>query len=214
MISPKFTKVNKYIFDQDAYAWNLPSGHTCPGAYKCLAKADRTTGKITNGPKQEFRCYSAVGERFPSVRKRVWENFEATKDKSPGEVAQVLAGCFPRKARRVRIHSSGDFFSQNYFDGWLRFISLQPSVHFWAFTKSLPFWIARLSSIPCNLVLTASVGGRHDTLAHRHKLKYAKVVYSKQEAASYQLKIDVDDRLAAHGSESFALLENFTKNYD
>tara|TARA_R100000808_G_C2151603_1_gene160736 strand:+ start:1358 stop:2002 length:645 start_codon:yes stop_codon:yes gene_type:complete len=206
---PKFTPANKYIFDPKAYAWNLPSGHTCPLALKCLAKADRKTGKITDGEEQEYKCYSAVYERYPSVRKRVWENFEAVKKKSPEEVAKVLSSCFPVKAKRVRIHTSGDFFSQDYFDGWLMFIRQNKDCHFWAFTKSLWYWVKRKDQIPANLVLTASVGGKQDLLIGKHDLKYAKVVYSRTEAAECNLRIDKDDRLAAYGAESFALLENF-----
>ena len=209
-IEPAFTKVNRYIFDPNAYAWNIPSGWTCPAADQCLAKADRQTGKITNGPGQKFKCYSAMTERYPSVRERLWTNFESVVRKSPEDVEAVLQ-CLPEKAKLVRIHAAGDFFSQNYFDGWLRFIRSRENVHFWAFTKSLPFWIARINEIPSNLMLQASYGGKHDELIDRHNLKYAKVVWSKAEAETLGLEIDLNDRLAAYGSKSFALLENFTK---
>ena len=209
-MKPAFTKGNRYLFDPATYAWNIPSGWTCPAADQCLAKADRKTGKITNGPGQKFKCYSAMTERYPSVRERLWTNFESVARKSPEDVEAVLQ-CLPEKAKLVRIHAAGDFFSQNYFDGWLRFIRSREDVHFWAFTKSLPFWIARINEIPPNLMLQASYGGKHDELIDRHNLKYAKVVWSKAEAESLGLEIDLDDRLAAYGSKSFALLENFTK---
>lgn len=209
-LKPAFTKVNRYIFDPAAYSWNIPSGWTCPAAEQCLAKADRDSGKITNGPAQKFKCYSAMTERYPSVRKRLWANFEAVKGKTPDEICNVLQ-CLPAKAKRVRIHSAGDFFSQNYFDGWLQFIRTRPDVHFWAFTKSLPFWIARINDIPSNLILQASYGGKHDHLIEKHGLKSAKVVWSTQEADALGLQIDTDDRLAAYGERSFALLENFSK---
>jgi hypothetical protein len=207
--APAFTRVNKYIFDDRAWSWSLPSGTTCPSALLCLAKADRRTGKLWNGPKQVFRCYSAVTERFPSVRERLWANFDAVKGKSPEEVCEVLS-CIPRRAQRVRIHTAGDFFSQDYFDGWLQFCIRNEQVHFWTFTKSLPFWIARLSDIPRNLVLQASVGGKHDQLIRERGLKYAQVVWSREEAQRLGLAIDEDDYLAAYGTRPFALLENFT----
>ena len=210
-LKPAFTKGNRYLFDPSAYAWNIPSGWTCPAAEQCLAKADRHTGKITNGAAQKFKCYSAMTERYPSVRKRLWANFEAVAKKSPDEVCKVLQ-CLPDKVRLVRIHAAGDFFSQNYFDGWLQFIRSKPEVHFWAFTKSLPYWIARLDEIPSNLVLQASHGGKHDALIEQHGLKSARVVWSKQEADALKLQIDTDDRLAAYGARSFELIENFTKS--
>ena len=207
---PAFTKVNKYVFDEKAYSWSLPSGTTCPGAEKCLAIADRHTGKVWNGPKQEFRCYSAVYERYPSVRNRLWCNFDAVKGKTAPEVRDVLEQAKPRKMERCRIHTAGDFFSQTYFDAWLMFVEANPHILFWAFTKSLPFWVARLGSIPKNLNLQASCGGRHDHLIAIHNLKYAKVVWSEETAQRLGLVIDTDDYLAAYGSKPFALLENFS----
>tara|TARA_R110002020_G_scaffold367731_1_gene579637 strand:+ start:3623 stop:4270 length:648 start_codon:yes stop_codon:yes gene_type:complete len=209
MLPPAFTKVNKYIFDPAAYAWNLPSGFSCPAAEQCLAKADRKTGKVWNGPKQTYKCYSAVYERFPTVRNRVWANFDAVRGKDASEIAVTLLRCFPKKAKRVRPHISGDFYSQDYFDGWLQFIRAMPHVHFWAFTKSLPFWIKRFDKIPENFTLTASRGGKFDNLIEQHKLKSATVVYSIAEASERGLPLDTDDKLAAYGNQSFALMENF-----
>ncbi len=208
---PAFTKVNRYIFDPKAYSWSLPSGTTCPGAEACLAKVDRTTGKMWNGPLQKFKCYSAVTERYPSVRNRLWCNFDAVKGKTPHQVCSILSRAKPKKMERCRIHTAGDFFSQNYFDGWLLFVEQNPELHFWAFTKSIPFWLNRINVIPSNLVMQASYGGRWDHLIAENNLKYAQVVYSMEEADNLKLDIDFDDSLAAYGTKPFALLENFSK---
>jgi len=206
-----FTTGNTYLFAPDAWTWNLPSGFTCPAATACLTYADERTGAITNGPQQTFKCYSAVTERFPGVRKRCWANFRAVQKKDADEVFKTLQKIWPARAQFVRIHAGGDFFSQDYFDGWLQVCRAHPSVRFWAFTKSLTYWLARLDDIPANLNLQASYGGRHDALIEQHGLKYALVVYSAAEAAERGLAFDTDDLMAAYGSESFALLENFTQ---
>lgn len=205
IMKPAFTKANSYIFDKSAWSWSLPSGYSCPGALTCLAKADQHTGKLTHGEDQEFTCYSAIYERFPSIRKRYWCNFEAVKGKSIDEVVNVLS-CLPNSARLVRIHTAGDFFSQDYFDGWIKFIQSKPNTKFYAFTKSLPLWVRRLGEIPPNLELQASYGGKWDNLIAENNLKYAKVVYSQSEADQANLVIDTDDRLAAEAGGSFALL--------
>jgi len=209
-MKPAFTKVNRYIFDPEAYSWNLPSGWSCPAADECLAKVDKDSGKMWDGPNQKFKCYSAMTERYPSVRKRLWCNFDAVKGKKPSEVADVLE-CMPKKVKRVRIHSAGDFFSQDYFDGWLIFMERHPEVHFWAFTKSVNLWVNRLGCIPNNFELQASMGGKHDHLIAEHGLKYARVVWSEAEAATLGLIIDTNDYFAAYGKNPFALLENFTR---
>lgn len=211
-MKPAFTKANRYIFDPRAWSWSLPSGTTCPGAVECLAKADRETGKISYGPGMKFRCYAAMTERYPSVRKRLWCNFDAVRGKKKDEIKKVLTEAFPAKAKLIRIHTAGDFFSQEYFDAWLEFCRGKPDVRFWAFTKSLPFWVIRLGSIPPNLELQASYGGRCDHLIEEHNLKFARVVWSEDEANRLGLIIDTDDRLAAYPGPSFALMENFTRN--
>ena len=210
-MKPAFTKANRYLFDPKAWSWSLPSGTTCPGAEQCLAFVDRETGQMTNGSKQVFKCYSAMTERYPSVRERYWANFYAVKGKRAEQVAQVLTDCFPKKATKVRIHSAGDFYSETYFLGWLAFIRSKPDVLFWAFTKSLPFWVDHINEIPANLMLQASYGGKYDDLIEKHKLKFAKVVWSKEEADQLGLQIDSDDSLAALQDKPFALLENFTR---
>lgn len=166
---------------------------------------------MTNGPKQKFKCYSAVSERYPSVRARYWCNFDAVRGKTPGEVADVLTECCPKRAARVRVHTAGDFFSENYFLGWMQFAESKPDIRFWAFTKSLPFWIQNTNSVPPNMELQASYGGKWDDLIDEHGLKYARVVWSRAEAEALGLEIDTDDRLAATPGKSFALMENFTK---
>jgi len=207
---PAFTTGNEYLFVPTAFTWNLPSGFTCPGAVACLTYADEKTGAITNGKDQTFKCYSAVTERFPAVRERSWANWRAVQKKSPEEVARTIDKVWNRKARYVRIHAGGDFFSQDYFDGWLIVCRNHPKVRFWAFTKSLPFWLARLGEIPPNLNLQASYGGKYDDLIELYGLKSARVVYSREEATELGLKLDTDDILAAYGDASFALMENFT----
>ena len=146
------------------------------------------------------------------MRKRYWCNFDSVRGKKANEVVTVLEQCFPKNAKRVRVHTAGDFFSEEYFIGWMRFASSKPSVQFWAFTKSLPFWIRNNGIVPPNMEIQASYGGKWDSMIEEHRLKYARVVWTKSEAESQGLEIDTDDRLAAFPGRPFALLENFSKN--
>jgi hypothetical protein len=198
-----FSKGNAYL-PRDTYTFSIPAGHTCPGADQCLSKCDQTTGKITDGPRGVFRCYAATCERYPAVRSMVWRNFNLLAAAGHGQVA-LIASSIPAKAKNVRIHVHGDFYSQSYFNAWVDAAAMTPQVHFWAFTKSIPFWLARIGSIPPNLVLNASLGGKHDDLVHRHGLKYAKVCFSEEGAAKLGLAFDLDDSLARVYGPSFAL---------
>lgn len=199
--------------DVEVAIFDLPAGYSCPFARACHSRADRVTGKITDGKHTEFRCYAASMEaRISNVRDKRWFNFEQLKrvKTRQGMTDLILASLLPM-ARIVRIHSSGDFFNQAYFDAWLAVAQQRPKTKFYAYTKALPFWLKRKADIPKNLVLTASYGGTHDHLIKEHKLRYALVVYSEQEAEKLGLQIDHDDSHAMKNGRSFALLIHGTQ---
>lgn len=61
----------------------------------------------------------------------------------------------------VRLHDSGDFYSQEYLNAWATIAATFPHVIFYAYTKSLHL---DMSAIPANLRITRSQGGRLDKL--------------------------------------------------
>ena len=195
----KFVRKTKY-YEGVVYEWNLPSGFSCPFALDCLVKVDRETGKFDNRS-TAYKCYSAIAERFPSCRESRWKNFDHVR---AGGIPEL-----PTKAKAVRIHASGDFYSQQYFDMWLELCRQHPEVEFWAYTKSLKYWIARIDSIPDNLVLTASRGGRSDHLIDEHNLKNVEVIKHPSEANGRP--IDQGDDQARKPGVNFCLLDNFVK---
>lgn len=194
----KFVKKTNY-YTGIVYEWNLPSGFSCPFAMECLVKVDRETGKFDNRSNQ-FRCYSASAERFPGVREHRWINFDHVRSGKRPEI--------PKNAKAIRIHASGDFYSQAYFDMWLDICRENPDIEFWAYTKSLIYWVNRIYSIPDNLVLTASNGGKQDKLIQEFKLKNVIVV---KNAGETDRQIDTNDDLARIPGLNFALIDNFVK---
>jgi hypothetical protein len=188
--------------------FSLPAGYTCPQAHACLARAARATGKITDGQHTQFRCFAASQEAtYPNVRRARWSNFEALAACGGDfhELAGLICPTLPREDI-IRLHVSGDFYSQAYFDAWVYVASKVPQKIFYAYTKSLAFWVARLGELPPNLRLTASRGGYQDALIDAHGLKCAEVVFSEAEAQAKGLPIDHDDTHAYLSPRSFALL--------
>jgi hypothetical protein len=185
-------KINKKI-----YVLNLLAGHTCIAADKCLAKAVEVddTVKIWNGPNQEFRCYAAsISVAFPTVYISQRRNTEILRSKkTKKEIFALLDASLPKDAEVVRIHSSGDFYSLVYFDAWLDIARKHSKIIFYAYTKSLSFWVRRINDIPKNMILTASWGGKLDNLIDKHSLRSARVIYSEQEAKDLKLDIDYND---------------------
>jgi hypothetical protein len=198
--------------DAAIFTFSLPAGHACPFARDCQARADRHTGRVKDGPDTAFRCYAASMEaRHTSVRGSRWHNFDLLRGRPKAGMVRLILDSLSPYAGFVRVHDSGDFFSQDYFDAWAEVARRRPHTTFYAYTKSLPYWVARLGQLPPNFVLTASRGGRHDDLIERHGLRSARVVYSEAEAARLGLPIDHDDSHAMTNGGDFALLIHGTQ---
>lgn len=203
----KFGRGNAKL-DKKIYTFSLPAGHSCPFAYECKASADRETGLITDGAFQEFRCFSATAEAvYPSTRKARWHNYDLLlKAKTKEAMYNLLMSSLPKKATIVRVHVSGDFFNQAYFDAWMQVAATREDTMYYAYTKSVKYWMARKDSIPFNFELTASMGGAMDEVVVLNNLKNAVVVFSEEEAAAMGKEIDHDDSHAYSKGDSFALL--------
>ena len=208
--------------------FSLPAGYTCPNAGHCKTFADRVTGKILDLPQsshatgQEYRCFAAMAEARPNVRDARWHNWNTIKEVIYGDGVQdpqgaledtIAYGIWQHNKGRTqydlcRIHESGDFWSELYFNAWLEVARQHPQIKFYAYTKQLQFWLNAKDHIPSNFFLTASVGGNLDPLlakyAHVFK-RIAYVVYTEQEAADLGLEIDHDDS-HCFGNKPFALL--------
>lgn len=192
------------------YSFDLLSGYTCPFAHNCQSFAvENVDGsrKIEDGEKTEFRCFSASQEvlytNVYKLRKHNRDILQSTKNQT-----DLILGSIPKNAGVVRIHVGGDMYNRGYFNTWIDVSKHRSDVLFYAYTKSLPYWISQKSEISniFNLVLTASYGGRRDDLITEYNLRYAKVVYSIKEADSLGLEIDHDD---SHAANPFKKYKNF-----
>ena len=190
--------LKKGYYTGSVYEFNLPTGTTCPFALECKVIVDRLTGKfdVTKG---QYRCYAASAERFPAVRNHRWNNFEYVKNNN--------VPIIPEKCKSIRIHSSGDFFNQKYFDMWIQLANDNPNIEMWAYTKSLKYWVNRINDIPNNLILTASYGGSLDYLIEEYNLKNVKV-YNNINEVPIERPIDKNDDYARIKNINFALLDN------
>lgn len=193
--------------------FSLPAGYTCPFAKECLSKANRLTGKIIDGQHCRFRCFAASQEAlYPVVRKQRWHNFELLREaKTVDGMGKLIQHSLPVNTEFVRIHVSGDYYSEAYFLAWLNVALNNKGMTFYGYTKATPHVVKYRKVIPSNFRLTSSKGGTHDYLIKRYDLKSAEVVLSVDEAEDKGLKIDHDDGLAMYSDKSFALLIHGTQ---
>ena len=201
----KLQQIGKKLF-----SFSLPSGFTCPFALECFSKAVEKEGKVTivDGKHTKFRCFSASQELvYTATRKQRWYNFNLLREKKTAEaMAQLIIVSIPAKADIIRIHVGGDFFNKEYMKAWILVAKQKPDMIFYAYTKSLNYWVELINEIPSNLKMNASRGGKSDHLIDEYNLKSAEVVFTEQEAIDKGLEIDHDDTHAFKQDKSFALL--------
>ena len=209
--------------------FNLPAGYSCPHAGVCKTLADRNTGTIMDLPQdngvewQEYRCFAAMAETRPTVRDARWHNWDLIRNvmyqcdgaedqtKAIYELIEQSIG-FAQPVRQhhklLRIHESGDFWTQVYFNAWLEVARNNQHIKFYGYTKSLGMWYQMHDNIPSNMYLTASAGGTLDNLIIKYPeifKRIAYVVYTEKEAQDLGLEIDHDDS-HCFGDKPFALL--------
>jgi hypothetical protein len=204
------------------YSLDLLSGYSCPYANECLSKAvadENGKRTIRDGKNTKFRCFSASQEvQYNGVYNLRKHNFDLLRQPNT-HMDLLLMDSLPKNAGIIRIHVAGDFFSPEYMWAWWLTASENPNVLFYAYTKSLRYWIDVVNEMPIldNLVLTASYGGRDDHLIDELGLRATKVVFSEAEAEALGLEIDHDDSHAARPSlrdQDFALLIHGTQPKD
>ena len=209
-----------YLEGRKVYSFDLLSGYSCPFAKQCLSKATVNSEgkrKIKDGPDTEFRCFSASQEvQYTNVYNLRSNNFDALRKLDTREMIKEILAVMPKDMGVCRIHVAGDFFNEDYFYAWMVIANLNPHILFYAYTKSLRFWIANMDFVDHlpNFILTASYGGREDNLIEEHDLRSTTVVFSEEQASELGLSIDHDDSHAADPAmknQDFALLIHGTQ---
>lgn len=201
----KFGRGNAKLTD-GTITFTLPAGFTCPHAKACKAFVrEKSSGEKYIDDCQQptsfqepVRCFAACSEaRYAAVYQSVRHNLELLRQcREVSDFSNLISGSLPAAYDCVRIHVGGDFFSETYLLGWNEVAKANPDRLFYAYTKSLPFWVANLDKISANFVLTASYGGSHDELIERHGLKNVKIYFHPEDARADHVLIDHDDSLA------------------
>ena len=234
----KMSKQNKKL--KKTLIFDLPSGKTCPKANECLAYVEMNAkGKtvLKEGKNSIFRCFAASQEnQYPNVYKARKYNLDLILKSLKGKygfyrtyelIHNSIQKHKTRNINKVRIHSSGDFFSGEYLRCWFAVARLNPLMKFYCYSKSLHLFGTNVS-IPENFFLTASMGGLRDDLIHKGFFKrYAIVVNSEAEAIKKGIehmgkpyKIDKDDSscfkpdpfaLLIHGTQKKGYFKNIKK---
>lgn len=140
--------------------------NTCPGATACRSV-----------------CYAKQGRYLmPNVMQARQDNLSASLSETfVADMVKALTRA--RTYNVVRIHDSGDFYNQTYFDKWVAIAEALPQRIFYAYTKNHTL---NMANKPDNLRVVRSLGGRWDKLVNLTE-SHSRIFASEQarEAAGY-----------------------------
>lgn len=207
--------------------FSLPAGYTCPFATVCknfpakwegplkggkFKKPSSWEKNVKAGPKAEMMCYAARAQgQYPGANVQAFKNLDLIKKmKTKEKIADLIVRSMKYhnldNTDVLRIHEAGDFFNQEYFDAWVEVAKRLPNTLFYAYTVSLPYYMARKNSLPNNFKVIASMDKNNEDFILDNDLRYSRVVNSPEEAKELGLPIDVDDSLAWGTDDNFALI--------
>jgi hypothetical protein len=188
---------------------DLPAGYTCPAANLCKSYAHRLTGKIIDGKEMQYRCYAASGEStFPASRRCHWHNYDLLRPLQNPDMIALLEKSLPKETKVVRIHSSGDYFSRNYFYAWCNIAAIHPEIMFFGYTKILQYVrFVRGMDLP-NFKIQYSYGGIWDSQLTDEPVTY--VVKSQADIDALNVPVaclasPADDYTYITTGQSFAI---------
>lgn len=124
-------------------------------------------------------CYAQKGNytRFPSVSIGAEKRYLLTK--SINFVALMSIEIKKKRPDAIRIHDSGDFYSKEYLNKWIEIAKLNPSVNFYAYSKSIP--LIKNVQLPENMDIIFSFGSKKDELINPQKDRHSKIFHNKED---------------------------------
>ena len=177
--------------------WNLPAGKSCPGAGKC----------------REF-CYARKGcFVFSSVTKAHKANLWLSRQNFFPTTAINWLWKRTKTPEYIRLHSSGDVYSQAYLSKLTQIATFNPKIKFYLYTKSLHLNWKEFDELP-NTARVVSMGGKHDSLAFsdpQHHMCPVCVVADDDKHLEWLLSVGYvdgtdDDGVAACGTNPCIVL--------
>lgn len=170
LLSMGNTKLNKNKINTSSFG--LEAIKTCPSAGDC--KSD---------------CFALGGNYlFKNVKEKQEERLQASRKNNFVEI--ITSEIKKLNVGAVRVHDSGDYYSRKYLEKWIEIANKNPDVIFYSYTKSVQFFKSDYDTwsvtLPSNMVITFSYGGKYDHLINPKKDKHALVFQSLEQLLEYK----------------------------
>lgn len=179
-----FAKGNHKL-DKSVGVFSLPPVKTCVNCSTCAST-----------------CYAMQAYKQYEHSRNAWDyNYELSK--SDDFVAEVNRQLKKYKFDTIRLHSSGDFYNDDYIDKWQQIMLDNPNITFYSYTKNIK--ALRLNKLKnCNIIDSM----KHD-LRNYGSMDYCKAINKKYKAHICNLqegqkcgrdcRVCMDKRLSKNG---------------
>ena len=195
----KWSFGNEKLKKLDTVSFNIPAFRSADGFKTCPKAGACAT-----------LCYARQGRyMMPQVAATREFNLAVARGPKQEFIRQVCEDLSHIGNRIVRIHDSGDFFSQSYLNAWFHVAEQFPEKKFYAYTKSLHL---DSSQCPDNFQIVQSVGGLMDAAINpeeSHSRIFAS--HSDRRVAGY-VDGNKNDQPAIDGVTRIGLVYHGTRN--
>lgn len=196
----KWSKNNAKLEKLHTISFNLPAFRSadgfkvCPQAGACATLCYARQGRYTTSRPIQAREFNLNIVRTDLIK---FKEF----------AIQDLSRMKTRKT--VRVHDSGDFFSQDYLDSWFEIARTFPDKKFYAYTKSIHL---DRSKTPSNFQIVQSVGGLLDRLIDTTQSHSRIFVSHKDRVKAGYVNGNINDGPAIKGITKIGLVYHGVKN--
>lgn len=171
--------------------FSLPAVITCPGADKCLKAG---------------YCH-AGNYNFNSNKVKQSDNYLMSQsDKFVDMICDELTNEWTF-TKYVRIHPTGDFYSMDYFIKWVTIAIKNPSIIFYAYTKSIDIIneYKTKNELPDNMFIAYSYGSKFDNLINPNVDYHAVIIPDNADIPDGYIDGSIDDLVMTKGHKKIAL---------
>lgn len=195
----KWSTGNEKLKKLDTISFNLPAFRSADGFHVCPKAGACAT-----------LCYARQGRfMMPAVAATREFNLAVVRGNLDDFVAMASADLARIKNKIVRVHDSGDFFSQEYMDAWFTLARLHPKKRFYAYTKSLHLDRSRK---PRNFQIIQSVGGLLDAQINTRSSHSKIFATVKDRKLAGYVNGNVNDGPAIRGERRIGLVYHGNKH--
>jgi hypothetical protein len=194
-MTPLLLTSNSELRDLGVWNWTLPAWvveladgrklNVCPSAGACASACYALNGTYLFPGSRAAHLDNLRQTMHPAFPTRMGHELRRRRyratgrphlpDLDRGHLHPAVTRLLDTGSPLVRIHDSGDFYSEAYLRAWLTIARMTPHALFYAYTKEVGLLERVGRAAPPNFLWVYSMGGRQDSRVDRDRMRHADV---------------------------------------